>query len=62
MVNQGQKSDSDKDILNMKINHGNKFSTMFILVFTVFILGFIHPRLSRYIPSALILIPWVYIP
>lgn len=41
-INRGPTLDCDKDRLNMKINHGESWSTKFIIGFKIFILGFIY--------------------
>ena len=52
-INHGPTSHCDKGCLNMKINDGKPWSTMFILGFTIFILGFLYL-------GFIILIPWVF--
>ena len=43
---------SEKDYVNMKINHSKPWSTMLILGYIIFFLGFICLRF-------IVLIPWV---
>ena len=52
MVNHSPTSNCDQYLVNMKINCGQLWSTIFILVFIIFILGFIYLLF-------IIIIPWV---
>lgn len=49
-INHGLTSHCDKHRLSMKTNDGKSWSSMFILEFIIFILGFLHLEFIIFIP------------